>query len=427
MNTIDKGSFSDPEVQRCPFDFIERLHDGPAVYKDPRTGFYVVSRYEDIATVSMNTDLFSNNTFVIHSERAPNDDGRAIAEHYRKRGGIIRMDTMVTADEPVHKRYRDLVDRVFTPSFVKRLEPSIGDLADELIDGFSERGSADLIDEFCIRLPMYVIVDQLGVDRHGWRLFKKWSDSTMALIDPNRPLDQKLALADDHIDMELFLLEQMHRFRKDPVDKMLSNLANAQVDGQYLDEVEFVSIAEQLFVAGNETTTSAIGHAARQLILNPDIRQRLIDEPQKVGAYAEEILRLHAPSPHLYRTVLKDTEIGGVPVPQGSLVMISYLAANRDERTYACPAQIDLERPGIRNHLAFGRGIHYCLGNLLARGEMRQAIARLLVRIPDMEFDPAYPEPGFAEVFHVHTLDQLHVRFTPSARIGAEPAEASAD
>lgn len=427
MDNKDIGSFSDAETQRCPFEFIERLHDGPAIYKDPRTGFYVVSRYDDIAYVSMNTEIFSNNTFVIHSERAPGDDGAAIAEHYRQRGGIIRMDTMVTADEPVHALYRSLVDKVFTPSFVKKMEPLIGDLADELIDDFCERGTADLIDEFCIRLPMYVIVDQLGVDRHEWRKFKLWSDATIALINPALSLSEKLALADHHIDMELFLRDQGRRFREEPVDKMLSNLANATVDGRHLDDVEFVSIAEQLFVAGNETTTSAIGHAVRQLILNPDIRQRLIDEPVKIGAYVEEILRLHAPSPHLYRTVLQDTEIGGMPVPKGSLVMISYLAANRDEKTYACPAKIDLERPGIRNHLAFGRGIHYCLGNLLARGEMRQAVARLLARLPDMTFDPAYPEPGFAESFHVHTLDQLHIRFTPSARVAAAPETILAD
>lgn len=416
---MDIGSFSDEQVQRCPFEFIEKLHDGPRAYKDPRTGFYVVSRYDDIAYVSGNTDIFSNQTFVIHSERADTPDGRAIADRYRERGGVIRMDTMVTADAPVHARYRTLVDKVFTPSFVKRLEPLLGELCDELIDEFSERGFADLVDEFCIRLPMYVIVDQLGVDRAEWRTFKLWSDATIGLIDPSLPLERKLELADHHIDMELFLIEQARRFRAEPVDKMLSNLANAQVDGRYLDDVEFVSIAEQLFVAGNETTTSAIGHAVRQLILNPEIRDRLLAEPAKVGAYVEEILRLHAPSPHLYRTVLKDTEIGGVAIPKGSLVMISYLAANRDENTYKCPEAIDLERPGIRNHLAFGRGIHYCLGNLLARGEMRQAVARLLARIPDMTFDPAYPEPGFAPLFHVHTLDQLHVRFTPSPRLGA--------
>jgi cytochrome P450 len=136
----------------------------------------------------------------------------------------------------------------------------------------------------------------------------------------------------------------------------------------------------------------------------------------KLPAFVEESLRLHSPSPHLYRRVMKDTEIRGVKFTEGSMIMISYLAGNYDPGKYQCPDKVDLERPGIRNHLSFGRGIHHCIGNLLARAEIRISINRLLDRLDDIRFDPNYPEPQIAPVFHIHQLDGLRIAFTPRNR-----------
>nr|WP_087572954.1 cytochrome P450 [Sphingomonas sp. CDS-1] len=412
---VDLGSFSDTEVQRCPFPFIHSLHEQAPIYPDPRTGFHVVTRYKDIAYISINPQLFSNQTAIVINEKNPSEDGKRVAALYEETG-YNRIHTMVTNDPPSHTAYRGLVDKVFTASFVKSLEPYITDLADELIDNFCETGKIDLMRDFCIRLPMYVIVDQLGLSREEWEKFKMWSDSTMALIDPALPIEERLHLSTFHIEMQQYLVSKGEEYRKAPVDKMLSNLANAQLDGRYLTPTEFVSIAEQLFVAGNETTTSAIGHAVRLLIRNPDVYARLRENPAKVGAFTEEVLRLHAPSPHLYREVKEDTEIDGYALPKGSIVMLSYLAGNYDPSFYECPEKIDLDRKGIRNHLAFGRGIHYCLGNLLARAELKLGMDKLIQRLPNMRFDPDYPEPSFAPIFHVHTLDSMHILFDPTPR-----------
>ncbi len=166
-----------------------------------------------------------------------------------------------------------------------------------------------------------------------------------------------------------------------------------------------------LLVAGNETTTSAIAIAVWKLINEPELATALRATPEKIGTFCEEILRLHAPSPHLYRQALEDVEIEGVTIPKGAIVQVSYLAANRDAAQFQCPEKLDLDRKGAKNHLAFGRGIHFCIGNQLARAELRIAIGRLLDRIVGLHFDPAKPEPQFAELYHVHTLDRLDVAY----------------
>jgi cytochrome P450 len=406
------GSFADEAVQRCPFPLIEKLHQEAPVYIDPITGFYVVSRYDDVAYISAHPELFSNTTTVIlgGDDTAPShaEVTRLYAEH-----GYQRLHTLVTNDPPSHTRYRAIVDKVFTASFVKGLHPYITALCNELVDEFIADGKTDLRQNYCLKIPMFVISDQLGVPREKWLTFKEWSDSAIALINPALETEERIRLVKIHIEMQQYLAKRMTEYRAAPVDNFLSHLATAELDGDTLSTAEFVSIAEQFLVAGNETTTGGIAHAIAMLIRDPALTATLRAEPAKIDNFVEEVLRMHAPSPHLYRQVLKETEISGVLLPKDSVIMLSYLAGNYDPAKYKCPEQVDLARPGIRNHLAFGRGIHYCIGNLLARSEMRVAVATILDRLADFQFDPAYPEPQFAAVYHIHQLDSLRIVFTP--------------
>ena len=406
-------SFTSEEVQRCPYPLIKKMHREAPVTVDPETGFYVVVGYDDIAHVNQHPELFSNQTSIILGVGAETPE---INDLYDEEG-FQRMHTLVTADPPEHTMYRAIVDKVFTPTFVRSLEPYMRELADELLDEFASNGTADLLNDYCIKLPVYIIADQLGASRDHWRDFKKWSDTVIELINPQLTPDERLALCTKHVEMQKYLEARRAECSARPQEPtLLSRLAHAEVDGRLLTPQEFNNIAEILITAGNETTTSTFAHCFVELVRRPDLRARLADNPSLIPNFVEEMLRLHAPSPHFYREVLEDTELSGVPIPKGAIVMVSYLAGNYDPKKFTDPDEVDLHRKGIRNHLGFGRGIHFCIGHQLARAELRIGIERVVARLKDLTFAPDHPEPAIAPLFHVHAVDQLRVRFTPEAR-----------
>ena len=406
---MDQVSFAQPEVQRCPYPFIERLQQAGPVYRDPLTNFNVVTHYDDILYVSNHPELFSNTTSMI-TGREHSPVGKEVARRYAAHG-YPPMHTLVTADPPEHTLYRSLVDKVFTLRFIKSLEPQITALVNELIDAFIDQGRVDFIRDFGVKLPLYLIADQLGVPQKDAAKFKLWSDMTIESINPNLAPERELEIADNLIEMQQYLWARAQEFRQNPAPKLLSNLANAEVDGRRLDARELVSIGQQLLVAGNESTTSALALSVWAMLENTETRQRLTANRDLLPTYVEEILRLHSPVQNSYRQALCDTEINGYPIKQGEIVMLNFIGGNIDPAKFGCPMQVDLDRTNARQHLGFGYGIHYCIGNQLARAELRIALDRLLSRLPNMCIDPAMPRPQFAPIFHVHALDNLHLIF----------------
>jgi len=259
---------------------------------------------------------------------------------------------------------------------------------------------------------MFIIADQLGMPRDKWQTFKLWSDSAIALVNPALESEEWQRLVKINIEMQQYLAERQRHYQLAPANNLLSLLANAEIEGVKLSTREFVSLGHQFLVAGNETTTGGIAQAVAMLIRDPSLMGTLRSDPNKIPAFVEESLRMHAPSPHLYRRTVQDTEVGGVKMPKDTMIMISYLAGNYDPKKFSCPGQVDLQRQGLRSHLSFGRGIHHCIGNLLARAELRISLGRLLDRLDDIRFDPAHPEPQIAAIFHIHQLDGLHIAFT---------------
>lgn len=420
MTESDLGSYSSPDVQRCPLPFLNRLLEEAPVYRDSGTGMYIVSRYEDINYVNSNPEIFSSRTpIMINRQTSVSEE---VARRYRERGWPEE-HVLSFADPPEHTLHRALVDKVFTPSHVKKLVPYVHEMVDQLIDGFIETGEADIAAGFAVHLPMYVISDQLGVDREDYEKFKLWSTAWIDRNDPNCPPDRELMLTDRMIDMQIYLAERARRYEKEPVDNMLSNLVHAEVDGQKLTMGQMLMIAQLLLVAGNETTTTGITTAMYLLLKDKALLDRVIANPDRIPAVIEEMLRSHAPVPHQYRYTTQDTELGGVHIPKSTVVQVSYLAGNYDKAQWECPEKFDIDRKGVRNHLAFGRGIHFCVGNQLARMEMRVAIARLLERLKDIRFSENHPEPQFMAHFQIHALESLHVAFTPGKKLSDKTAE----
>lgn len=410
----DLGTYASAEVQRCPFPFLNRLLDEAPVYRDPGTGMYIVSRYDDINYVNSHPEIFSSKTpIMINRQTSVSEE---VAKRYRERGWPEE-HVLAFADPPEHGLHRALVDKVFTPSYVKKLEPYALRLVDELIDGFIEQGETDLGSGFAVHLPMYIISDQLGVAREDYEQFKLWSTAWVDRNDPNCPADRELMLTDRMIDMQNYLAARAREYEAAPNDNMLSRLVHAEVNGEKLTMGQLLMIAQLILVAGNETTTTGITSAMYMVLSDPALKARLLSDPTMIPAVIEEMLRAHAPVPHQYRYTTQDTELQGVSIPKGSVVQVSYLAGNYDKAKWECPEKIDIDRKGVRNHLAFGRGIHFCVGNQLARMEMRVAITRLLERLQNIRISDKHSAPKFMEHFQIHALESLNVTFTPGPRI----------
>ncbi|WP_417620308.1 cytochrome P450 [Parasphingorhabdus sp.] len=417
------GSLTSPEIQHCPFPFLKTLREEAPIYKDPATGMYVITRYEDIGYVNGHPELFSSRTAV---QFAKTDS--AAAEEAKRRfseRGWPQILTLVAEDPPTHTMQRALVDKVFTISYVRSLEPYIERNVDELIDSFIEQGEIDLIPAFCVKLPLYVIADQLGVDRADIAEFKIWSDATLAITDPTLAPERELELVDQLIDMQNYLYKRVETYRTHPKDNLLSKLVHAEVDGQRLGDAELLSIVQQLLVAGNETTATMLATTTYLMLKDPELKARLMADNGLIPGFVEEALRFHTPVPHMFRVAKEDVCIGDFNIPKGAVLQISYMSGNRDATQWEDPEAFRIGRKGARNHLAFGRGIHFCVGNLLARGELRIAIRRLLERLENLRFAPSAPAPQFMAHFQIHALDRLQVTFDPGERLGAAPIKAA--
>lgn len=409
----DFGTWASPEVQRCPIPHLNRLLEEAPVYRDEGTGMVWVSRYEDINFVNSNPDIFSSRTPIMINRKTSVSE--EVARRYKERGWPEE-HVLAFADPPEHTLHRALVDKVFTPSYTKQLEPYALAIIDDLIDGFIEDGETDLSAGFAVHLPMYIISDQLGVDRKDYEQFKLWSNAWVDRNDPNCPPDRELMLTDRMIDMQNYLAERARYYEANPSDNLISRLVHADVDGERLTMGQLLMVAQLILVAGNETTTTGITSAMWMILKDPALKERVMTEEKAVPAVIEEMLRAHAPVPQQYRYTTQDTEIGGFPVPKDTIIAVSYLAGNYDKAKWECPETIDIDRKGVRNHLAFGRGIHFCVGNQLARMEMRVAIRRLLERLKDLRLSEKHPAPQWMANFQVHALESLHVQFTPGAK-----------
>jgi cytochrome P450 len=410
------GSWSSPEVQSCPFPFLSRLQEEAPVYLDPGTGFYMVTRYKDIGYAADHPEIFSSRAPVVVNKRSPVAD--EMRRRYEERG-FPELFILSFDDPPTHRLHRSLVDRVFTPAYIRGLEPYLIDLTNELIDAFVEKGSVNLHREFSVKLPMSVIADQLGVDRADYEDFRVWSEAWNERHDPNCTPERELLLTDRIIDMQNYLHVRARRYLETPADNLLSRLAHAEVDGQRLTMTELMNIAQLLLVAGNETTTTALSTAMYLLLKNPEIKQSILSDVSLVSNFIEESLRRHAPVPHLYRITTQDTTLGGVNIPKGAIVQLFWMGGNYDKEQFEKPECLNVARKGVRNHMSFGRGIHFCVGNPLARGEMRIAIPLLLERLEDLRLSDVHPEPKFAPHFQIHCLDHLQVQFSPGKKLRA--------
>ncbi len=384
MNTIAASSFFEPQVIADPFDYYRAwLPESPVVQLSE--GMFLVLSYEHCAQATGDVETFSNNfQGTLSGAMAEDSDVAAILAE-----GWPQVDTLLTADPPTHTRFRKLVNLAFSMKRVAAIEEDMRGVVIDLIEKMAEKGHADFVRDFAIPLPVAMIARQIGMTEGDLDKVKCWSDAFVDRLGRMIPKERELECAREVVEFQHFVKAKIDHRRAAQTDDLLSDLVRAEVEGERpLEDAEILSIMQQLMVAGNETTTSALAGGLLQLIENPDQMSKAVSavddgNERAIVNLVEEVLRTESPTAGMWRMVRKDTELGGLKISKGAMVQLRYAAANRDPAKYTDPDRFDIERANARSHLAFGKGIHMCVGNMLSRKEMAVAYTELLKRLTD--------------------------------------------
>ena len=393
--------FFDPEFLADPYPAYHRLRAEDPVHRHP-LGFYVLTRYEDVAVV-LRDARFGKGGYqaLIEGRFGASPDGPRLAL------------SMLFRDPPDHTRLRALVSKAFTPRVVETLRPHVQAIVDRLLARAAEAGRMDVIDELAYPLPVTVISELLGVPVGDADAVKGWSrDVARALDAIVLPAGPELIERGRRATGEMgdYFRRLVEARRRRPGPDLLSGLVEAEEAGDRLTEEELLATCVLLYVAGHETTVNLVGNGLLALLRHPAEWRRLRDDAALLPGAIEELLRYDGPVQRVGRIAAGDTEVGGVPIPAGALVMSLVGAANRDPAQFADPDRLDVSRDEPR-HLAFGSGIHYCLGAPLARLEAQVAIGTLLRRFPALAI--AVERPVWRPSSTLRGLESLPVLLGP--------------
>lgn len=376
---------------RNPHDSFTWMRANAPVYFDGAA--WGIAKHADLKAISKDPTTFSN------------------AEGIRADAGSLSM--MISMDDPEHLRRRKLVNKGFTPRRVRDREDEIRRICDTIIDDVCEKGECDFVFDMAAWLPLHVIANDLGVDTTDRAQLLEWSDAMLSALtgDPSN-LGPATEAFIGYTDYATRVIGQR---KAEPTDDLMSVLCHAEVDGDRLDDQSIIDESLLILIGGDETTRHVISGGAYQLLLERDDRWDRVraDQETLLPTAIEEMLRWVSPIKNMNRTATRDVELGGQTIAEGDKVLLLYPSANRDEDVFDDPFTFDVARTP-NDHVAFGFGTHFCLGNSLARLELKIMFERLFDRLPDLEL--ATPdEPAYRAANFVSGYERMPVRFTPTA------------
>jgi cytochrome P450 len=413
--------FSDPSLLEDPYPYFEFLRSKCPVAALPHHGVLAVSGWDEATDVYRDPDTFSSCNSVVGpfaSFPVPleGDDVGGIIERYRDQ--LPMNEHMVTMDPPEHTRERALLMRLITPKRLKENEEFMWRLADRQVDEMIARGPCEFISAYAQPFAMLVVADLLGVPEEEHQRFR---DGFGLSANPGE-------LGGDQSGMEMNALGWLDDYfatyieerRRAPRGDVLTDLALAKYpDGSTPEVTAVVRTATFLFAAGQETTARLLATSLKYLSEYPELQDELRAHRERIPEFVEEALRIESPVKADFRLARQPTNVGGVEVPAGTPVMLLNGAANRDPRRFECPAEFRIDRPNVREHMAFGRGVHSCPGGPLARAEARISFERILDRMRNIRLSEEHHGPPGARRFDyeptwvLRGLHALHIEFTP--------------
>jgi cytochrome P450 len=387
----------DYEMHENPYPTYARLREEAPCYHNQEMGFWVLSRFDDVLEGYRDWENFTSTK------------GIALEEV-----GTASAPSMIGMDPPVQTKLRKLVVRAFNPKRVGALEPRIRALTTGFLDELVEEGACDLIERFAALLPSDVISTLLGAPAEDHASLRIWTETMMHRADGVSAIPKAASLASKNL-LEYFA-GLIAAKRKKPAEDLVSGLVEADLDGRRLTDPEILGFCFLLISGGNETTEKLIANTIHQLSRHPDQRAEIIANPTLIPDAIEESLRFRSPTQYMVRATTGEVERHGQRIPEGGRVVLLIGAANHDPRRFVDPGRFDIKRK-MAQHLAFGFGVHFCLGARLARLEAKIAMEEIHKRLPDYQVD----ESGVSVVHagNVAGLATLPISFTPSNRSAA--------
>ncbi len=387
-----------------PYPYYKEMRKNYPIYFDPEMQVWNVFRYEDALEALSNPKVFSSQFIGGRGD----DPYSPFAV------------SMISSDPPRHRQLRSLVSQAFTPKAVDNLAPRIQEIVREQLDKVSSAGQMDVIFNLGYPLPVIVIAEMLGIPPEDRDRFKNWSDFIVSMSGTMGGAFgtgdvERFTSSDALLEMGTYFLAIMEQRRRQPSDDLISGLLAAEIDGQHLSEMELLGACFLLLIAGNETTTNLIGNALMTFTEHPQDWERLRAEPALLPSAIEEVLRYRSPVQSVLRYTNVETTLGNQTIPAEEPVKVWIGSANHDEAQFQDPENFDIQR-SPNKHIAFGQGIHYCLGAPLARLEARIALGEMLERfhvverVPEIELDRLPSNTAF-ELFGV---PKLPIRFKPA-------------
>ena len=432
--SLEEINFLDFKLQNCPYHAYEMLRDEAPVWIDPITGFYVITRFEDIRKLLLDTKNFSNDMRGGQGgsrEQLDSERARRMNALYEEKGWVPGA-TLAGRDDPNHKQMRAMFNEAFKPKKIEGMDSFVRDTAYKLMDAFVDDGQCDWIKQYAVPLPLIVIGQQMGVPEADIWKIKAWTDAWVQRLGMMQTEEEEQWSVEMEIEAQHYFQPIFERLRKEPDDTLLSDMVNRVIpewERPLTDNELHAEMMADTFVGGSETTTNAIGYGLKLLIENPDVWQKLRSNPNKyLRTFCEEVVRLEGPVQGLFRMAANDIEMHGVLIPKGAMINVRYAAANRDEREFECPADLNLEREKPGRHIGFGSGIHHCLGAPLARRELFWAFQALIDRVDGMRFTAGENSFEVAPNFSLRAMQELRIEFDakpPGDRV--DPASVDID
>ncbi|MGV0677293.1 MULTISPECIES: cytochrome P450 [Mycolicibacterium] len=420
-DTVDY--FTDQSLVPDPHPYFDHLRSKCPVVKEPNYGVMAITGFEEATTVLKDTETFSS-CIAVAGPFPPlpftpegDDITDQIAAH---RAQMPMFEHMVTMDPPDHTNARSLLNRLLTPRRLKENEDFMWRLADQCLDDFIANGKCEFLSAYAKPFSLLVIADMLGVPEEDHEEFR-------TVLGAPRPganvgsLDHTDLVSENPLEwLDEKFIKYLEDRRKEPRDDVLTALATANYpDGSVPPVIEVVRSATFLFAAGQETTTKLLSASLRVLGDRPDIQQALREDRSRIPTFVEEALRMDAPVKSQFRLAKKNTKLGDIDVPAGTTMMVCPGAVNRDPVRFEDPHTFSLDRKNVREHIAFGRGVHSCPGGPLARVEGRVSLERILDRMADIAIDEEFHGPAddrrytYEPTFILRGLTELNITFTP--------------
>jgi cytochrome P450 len=411
---LAEATLKDPKILAHPNAFYNAMRTEDPVHYDAKLGMWLVSRYDDIVEVLRDPITYSDK----HGYAAQYASGffEEFKQILERDGGGFFPD-VIKDDPPAHTRVRKLLDKAFTAHRVASLEPGITKIIVSLVEKLADKAAnnqvVDGVNDFAIPLTIAVICEQLGISQFNKDKIQAWSGAITAQIGRMQNREQMIENAKLICELQNFIIAEMKAREAQPREDMISDLVHAHTeDGGKLNFAEAVSLVRAMIIAGNDTTATAIGNLLYVLATRPEVAKTLqysVDDDRLLNRFVEELLRVEPPVRGLAKMTTREVQLGGQLLPNHAHLLVLYASGNDDETQFACPRDFDVNRSNLGKHVAFGVGVHRCVGAALARMEIKVAAREVVKRLDNIRLAIPAEEVTYLPTVATHSIERLPV------------------